>query len=269
MEQHESHFFARAIFAIEKHHRVLPKQLRIRVRRWVEKLVSSGGNTAYVRHRDAYTKLLLNMILVRKLDEPFNKLPPESSLPPFPTHLKVLLRPPFGQQEESFWHGVISRLHDEADAHGDITADTIINGSNINMNNSSIHRVGETSRAMPTKSAMHRPEGRSDTPDRNDYNTSTYGAGVAGVRDIGTPQRTSTLTPSRIHGEGSRHHHHVAFSEQKHSEPAVGDTPSKFGGIMHSSFVRGDPPRRHVPNRGQVQHNTSMNARNVLTISCP
>ena len=136
MDAHDDHFFKRSVHAIEKYHRVLPKQSRIRVQRWVEKLVASGGNHSYVRHRDAYTKLLLNMVLTGKLVEPFAHLPPDGQLPPFPTHMKVLLRPPFGQQENDFWNEVIGRLHDEADAHGDITADTTMHGSHIQNNSS-------------------------------------------------------------------------------------------------------------------------------------
>ncbi len=254
MDAHDDHFFSRSVHAIEKYHRLLPKQSRIRVQRWVEKLVASGGNHAYVRHRDAYTKLLLNMVLTRKLDEPFAHMPPDGQLPPFPTHLKVLLRPPFGQQESDFWNDVIGRLQDEAEAHGDITTNTTIHGSHI-QNNSSIHntRYGgeDASRAMPVKSSLHHA-GTPDVPERRPG----YGAGVAGVIDVGNPHRT----PTGRHGR----HHHVAFSEQKAPEPepaehpaltreyahtvnqshvGTGETPSKFGGYMHASFVGGDPPK--------------------------
>ena len=79
MNGYDDKFFSKSVHAIQKYHRSLPKQIRIRVQRWVEKLVASGGNPTYVRHRDAYTKLLLNMVLSRKLDEPFVRMPPDGN----------------------------------------------------------------------------------------------------------------------------------------------------------------------------------------------
>jgi hypothetical protein len=263
-------FFSQAVHAIEKFHRALPKALRIRVQRWVEKLVSSGGNIAYVRHRDAYTKLMLNMILKRKLEEPFHTMPPDGQLPPFPSHLKILLKPPFGQEENEFWHGVVNRVHDEAAAHKDISTDTAIHGSRIAANNSSIygmarspyHGLDETT--TPMKSAMHHPDNKSPVG---------YGAGVAGVMDVtSTPQRggnsnahhQNNITP----GGGRNKGNHVAFSEQKQTTRGGGaaaaaamggNTPSKYGGVNHSSFVGGDAPpaRRGGGNGGGAEESKS------------
>lgn len=250
MIAHNPHFFSKAIHAIEKFHRALPKSLRIRIQRWVEKLVSSGGNLAYVRHRDAYTKLMLNMILKRKLEEPFHKMPPDGQLPPFPTHMKVLLKPPFGQEENEFWHQVISRVHEEASAHKDISTDTAVHGSRI-ANNSSIHGIArspyqglaeESTAAM--KSAA---KGINEDASLGVIGRDGVGAGVAGVLDVETPMRQ---TP------GKRVNHHVAFSEAKGmSNTGGGDryTPSKYGFTNHSSFVGGDAPERRRTPSSQIR----------------
>ena len=249
-------FFAAAIHAIEKFHRALPKSLRIRIQRWVEKLVGSGGNSAYVRHRDAYTKLMLNMILKRKLEEPFHKMPPDGQLPPFPTHLKILLKPPFGQEENEFWHQVIARVHEEASVHKDISTDTAVHGSRI-ANNSSIHGIArspyhhelnEESAGTAIKSAMHHTTmGHRINVDGNEemapgvVGRGGVGAGVAGVMDVETPTRA---TPGK-------RSNHVVFSESKGAGAGAGvaremggPTPSKYGGLNHSSFVGGDAPER-------------------------
>jgi hypothetical protein len=197
---------------------------------------------------------MLNMILKRKLEEPFHKLPPDGQLPPFPTHLKILLKPPFGQEENEFWHQVIVRVHEEASAHKDISTDTAVHGSRI-ANNSSIHGIArspyhhglnEQSAGTAIKSAMHHATmGHGNNYVDDDEVVPKFlgrggvGAGVAGVMDVETPMR----------GTPGKRANHVVFSETKGKGVDIGQdmgapTPSKYGGLNHSSFVGGEPPER-------------------------
>ncbi len=74
---------------IERYYTDLSKGTRIRVEKWVQKLAMTGHNITWKRHRNAYAKLLLHMVLNRQLEAPFNSLPPEGSLSSFPVHLKA------------------------------------------------------------------------------------------------------------------------------------------------------------------------------------
>lgn len=90
---------------IEKNYVYLNKQSRIRVEKWIIKLIETSTfinstpaqkNTSYTkktnkewkRIRNNYAKLLLdNLIRRTALESPFNILPPEGDLPSFPSHL--------------------------------------------------------------------------------------------------------------------------------------------------------------------------------------
>ena len=85
--------FISSILEVEVLYKDFPKSLRIRVERWVEKLVNSGSNPAFTAHRNAYTKLLLSMVRQTRFSEPFHKMPSDGRLAPFPTHLRSKLRP--------------------------------------------------------------------------------------------------------------------------------------------------------------------------------
>lgn len=103
--------FVSAIKEIEANYGSLSKVLRVRVEKWVEKLVTTGGTEAWLRnHRNAYARLLLSQVLARKLDEPFLTMPPLGSLPPFPRHLLHRLRGLMGTHEGSFWRELYSRM---------------------------------------------------------------------------------------------------------------------------------------------------------------
>ena len=84
--------FISSVQEIERLYSEFPKVLRIRIERWVEKLVNSGSNPAFTTHRNAYTKLLLSMVRSARFGEPFHRMPPDGRLAPFPAHLRSLLR---------------------------------------------------------------------------------------------------------------------------------------------------------------------------------
>ena len=102
--------FVKYLSEIERIYIALPKPVRIRVERWVDKLVSVGNNDIWKRHRNSYAKLLLNMIVNRNLESPFNVFPPEGSIPAFPVHLKASSKHLLGVHETSFWRDLYGRM---------------------------------------------------------------------------------------------------------------------------------------------------------------
>ena len=103
--------FLSTIKEIESQYIHLPKSSRIRVEKWVERLVTTGGNKPWIRHRNAYARLLLGQVLAKKLTEPFCEMPATGgSLPPFPNHLLHHLRSVLGTHESSFWRDLYSRM---------------------------------------------------------------------------------------------------------------------------------------------------------------
>lgn len=106
--------FAQCLSEIEKSYLVLPKPIRIRIERWIEKLASTGNNPVWKRDRNEYAKLLLNMITARRLEAPFNCMPPEGPLPPFPSQNRGQSRHLLGAHETSFWRELYQRFdHDQ------------------------------------------------------------------------------------------------------------------------------------------------------------
>lgn len=104
--------FANCLAEIEKSYLVLPKAARIRVERWVEKLVSTGNNPTWKKHRNDYARLLLNMVIARNLEAPFNVMPPESPLAPFSSQFKSFNKNLLGPHESSFWRELYKHLGD-------------------------------------------------------------------------------------------------------------------------------------------------------------
>ncbi len=121
--------FIASILEIEALYSEFPKSLRIRIERWVEKLVNSGSNPAFTTHRNAYTKLLLSMVRQSRFSEPFHRMPPDGRLAPFPTHLKSKLRPveaPAAYEavsNDGFWGDMRARAEDNG-KNGSSTAGT-------------------------------------------------------------------------------------------------------------------------------------------------
>ena len=106
--------FLSVVKEIEQQYVSLPKAWRLRVEKWVERLVTSGGNASWARHRNAWARLLLVQVLAKKLEEPFLTQPPDGSLPPFPRHLLHHLKNSQGPHEGAFWRDLYSRLDIDA-----------------------------------------------------------------------------------------------------------------------------------------------------------
>jgi hypothetical protein len=95
---------------LEKTYLFLDKALRLRTERWIEKLAMAGSNTVWRKHRNAYTRLLLGMVIKKNLEAPFDRAPPEGDLPPFPAHYRALLKGIIGPHESVFWRDLYARL---------------------------------------------------------------------------------------------------------------------------------------------------------------
>ena len=104
--------FASCLAEIEKSYLVLPKAARIRVERWVQKLVSTGNNPTWKKHRNEYARLLLSMIVARNLEAPFNAMPSEEPLAPFSSQFKAINKNNIGPHESSFWRELYQQLGD-------------------------------------------------------------------------------------------------------------------------------------------------------------
>lgn len=111
--------FLKYLTEIEKAYLVLPKALRIRVEAWVEKLASTGSNNVWKKHRNAYARLLLNMVFNRCLEDPFHVKPPDGPLPSFPMHLRNVNRHLLGPHESSFWREMYHKLQESYGLDGD------------------------------------------------------------------------------------------------------------------------------------------------------
>lgn len=100
----------------ERYYVELEKGLQIRVEKWIEKLCLTGFNTVWKKHRNAYAKLLLHMILNKKFQDPFHRMPPEGQLPSFPVHLRTYtVRGAYGFDDRThgrpFWRDIYQKVH--------------------------------------------------------------------------------------------------------------------------------------------------------------
>lgn len=89
---------------IERSYIGFPKQIRIRIEKWITKLANVGRNPVWRKNRNNYAKLLLNMVVIKSLTEPFHIPPSDDPLPTLPAYLlgrnyKDLM----GPHESSFW----------------------------------------------------------------------------------------------------------------------------------------------------------------------
>lgn len=57
----------------------LQKHEKIRIEQWSRKLCQVTKNTSWKRNRNLHAMWLLDMILNKKLEKPFNKVPPDSN----------------------------------------------------------------------------------------------------------------------------------------------------------------------------------------------
>lgn len=100
----------------ERYYIELDRGLQIRVEKWIEKLSLTGFNSVWKKHRNAYAKLLLHMILNKRFQEPFHKMPPEGQLPSFPIHLRTYtVRGAYGFDDRThgkpFWRDIYQKVH--------------------------------------------------------------------------------------------------------------------------------------------------------------
>ena len=95
---------------IELRYGDMPKDQRIRVERWLDKLACTDSNYSFVKDRNMYAKLLLDMVFAKRLTYPFHVSPPEGSLPRFPNHLKHSLKNAIGAHETHYWRELYKKI---------------------------------------------------------------------------------------------------------------------------------------------------------------
>lgn len=110
IEEPSDRIFLNYLKEISQSYRILPKALRLRCEKWVEKLTQTGSNPTWKKHRNSYARLLLNMIMTKQLTDPFHTNPPDGPLPTFPTHLKCHLKDMMGAHESSFWRDLFAQV---------------------------------------------------------------------------------------------------------------------------------------------------------------
>jgi chromosome segregation ATPase len=114
----EDYTFLCYLKEIEIRYTMLPKSSRIRIEKWIEKLIevpgSAGGTTKnssiLTKDRNLYTRLLLEMLITKSLSYPFTVLPNDGPLPSFPTNLKLRMKNFIGLHESLFWKDLYERL---------------------------------------------------------------------------------------------------------------------------------------------------------------
>jgi len=103
--------FINMLREIERIYAALSKPLRIRVERWVSKLNSVGRAFEWRKNRNKYTKLLLNMIIVKQFTTPFDVSPSDEPLPPLPLHIvNKSFKDLMGTHESVFWRDVYEHI---------------------------------------------------------------------------------------------------------------------------------------------------------------
>ena len=92
--------FIEMVDEIQREYIKFSKPERIRIERWIEKLVAVvsvncfrdqtdfAGSLQWRRERNLYTKNLLDGVIKRSLREPFHVLPPDGPLMQLPSHIR-------------------------------------------------------------------------------------------------------------------------------------------------------------------------------------
>jgi len=81
--------FIKLMIDIEKNYTLFKKHDKIRIEQWCKKLCQITINPTWKQNRNNYALLLSNCVSNGTLAEPFNKVPPEGSLPALNTHIVV------------------------------------------------------------------------------------------------------------------------------------------------------------------------------------
>ena len=99
---------------IERNYQSLSKQLKIRIEKWIVKLVTSCvENYVWRKHRNEYAKLLLHMVILKRLSDPFHILPPDGQLSQFPRYLSSsnFYEKAVDANQIDFWNDIYNRIN--------------------------------------------------------------------------------------------------------------------------------------------------------------
>ena len=114
-EQNIDRAFFHCLKEIEISYTPLPKIIRLRIEKWVEKFIIVGSNLVWKKNRNMYAKLVLSMIISKSLSDPFHISPVEGEpLPPFPSYLIPKFKSALGPHESYFWRNIFDRVHEPA-----------------------------------------------------------------------------------------------------------------------------------------------------------
>jgi hypothetical protein len=107
----EDYTFLCYLKEIEIRYTIFPKSCRVRIERWIEKLIRvEPSHSLLIKERNLYIRLLLEMIFARSLSYPFTQLPDDGPLPSFPTQFKSRMKNLVGIHESLFWRDLYERL---------------------------------------------------------------------------------------------------------------------------------------------------------------
>ena len=73
--------FISLMIAIEKRSEVLNKYDKLRIKRWCKKLCQITNNIEWKKNRNLHAICILDAVLNEHFEEPYNKFPPEGSVP--------------------------------------------------------------------------------------------------------------------------------------------------------------------------------------------
>ena len=73
--------FISTMLEIEKSFEQFNRHDRIRIEKWTQKLCQVTSNSLWKKNRNNYANMLYKMITNQKLEDPFNKGPPDGPLP--------------------------------------------------------------------------------------------------------------------------------------------------------------------------------------------
>ena len=127
------------------------KTVRIRVISWLKKFSQVANNIEWKKNRNLHAIYLLDMLINKRLEEPYNKMPNDS---PLPILSKTLIK---SKLSSKFWEKTKYIYENNSVNNKDISIGTNINKNliNSNKNNSSTGNLKLKNKRVKTPSMKH------------------------------------------------------------------------------------------------------------------